>query len=59
DYQYVKSNNDWISIEGNDWRTVNVYTAFIYYYDTRLGGFDRILGYAQRSSPGGTEATSQ
>lgn len=59
DYQYVKSYNDWISIEGNDWRTVNVYTAFIYYYDTRLGGFDRILGYTQRSSPGGTEATSQ
>ncbi|MBI3580439.1 MAG: hypothetical protein HY089_13625, partial [Ignavibacteriales bacterium] len=59
DYQYVRANNDWISIEGNDWRTVNVYTAFIYYYDTHLGGFDRILGYAQRLSPGGVEATSQ
>lgn len=59
DYQYVRANNDWISIEGNDWRTINVYTAFIYYHDTRLGGFDRILGYAQRSSPGGVEATSQ
>lgn len=58
DYQYVKGGNDWISIEGNDWRTVNVYSAFMYYYDTRLGGFDRILGYAQRASSGGTDATS-
>jgi len=26
DYQYVQDDNDWIVLEGNDWRTVNVYT---------------------------------
>jgi hypothetical protein len=37
---------------------VNVYTAFIYYRDSRYGGFDRIIGYSQRLSPGGNEPTS-
>ena len=59
DYQYVLNGNDWISLEGNDWRTVNVYTALVYYHDVRFGGFDRILLAAQRESPGGTEVTSQ
>jgi len=58
DYQYVVGANDWISLEGNDWRTVNVYTAFVYYRDNRYGGFDRILGRVQRLSPGGSQATS-
>lgn len=58
DYQYVLKGNDWISVEGNDWRTVNLYTAFVYYHDPRFGGFDRILGYAQTLGPGGIEATS-
>jgi hypothetical protein len=58
DYQYVLNGNDWIALEGNDWRTVNVYTALVYYHDVRFGGFDRILLAAQKESPGGTEVTS-
>ena len=58
DYQYVVGPNDWISVEGNDWRTVSVYSAFVYYHDNRYGGFDRIIGYAQRTSPGGNQPTS-
>jgi len=58
DYQYVVGANDWIALEGNDWRTVNVFTAFVYYRDPRYGGFDRIVGYVQRLSPGGSQATS-
>jgi hypothetical protein len=58
DYQYVLNENDWIALEGNDWRTMNVYTALLYYHDVRFGGFDRILLAAQKKSPGGTEATS-
>jgi hypothetical protein len=58
DYQYVVRSHDWTSLESNDWRTVNVYTAFVYYRDQRYGGFDRIVGYAQGFSPGGVEATS-
>ena len=59
DYQYVVGPNDWMSIEGNDWRTVNVFSAFIYYRDDRLGGYDRIIGFIQRLSPGGNEPTSE
>ena len=59
DYQYTLNGNDWIALEGNDWRTVNVYTALVYYHAVRFGGFDRILLAAQKESPGGTEATSQ
>ncbi|RPI04256.1 MAG: DUF5103 domain-containing protein [Ignavibacteriae bacterium] len=58
DYQYVLNGNDWISLEGNDWRTTNVYTAFLYYHDVRFGGFDRILLSAQKKSPGGSSPNS-
>ena len=59
DYQYVVGPNDWISLEGNDWRTINVYSAFIYYRDSRLGGFDRIIGFIQHASPGGNQPASE
>ena len=59
EYQYVVGPNDWIALEGNDWRTSNVYSAFVYYHDNRLGGYDRIVGFAQRVGAGGKEATSQ
>ncbi|HXG37618.1 MAG TPA: hypothetical protein VNL36_02480, partial [Bacteroidota bacterium] len=55
DYQYVLTKDgeqDWIALEGNDWRTVNVYTALVYYRDERYGGFDRILGVVQGRSSG-------
>ncbi|MBI3006049.1 MAG: DUF5103 domain-containing protein [Ignavibacteriales bacterium] len=58
DYQYVVGTNDWILLEGNNWKTVNLYSAFIYYHDPRFGGFDRILGHIQGFGPGGVEATS-
>jgi hypothetical protein len=51
DYQYVVG-SDWIALEGNDGRTVNRYTALIYYRDPRFGGFDRILGVARLRSSG-------
>jgi hypothetical protein len=59
DYQYVVDSDDWISLEGNDWRTINVYSAFIYYRDSRYGGFDRIMGFIQHLSPGGNQPTSE
>jgi hypothetical protein len=59
DYQYVVGPNDWITLEGNDWRTINVYSALIYYHDNQYGGFDRIIGFIQRPSPGGNEPTSE
>ena len=59
DYQYVQNENDWIALEGNDWRTVSVYTALLYYHDPNYGGFDRILLAAQKRNPGGTEATTR
>lgn len=61
DYQYVLGdlnsdgkviNQDWISFEGNDWRTVNRYTAIVYYFDRRFGGFDRVIGYVRGKNPG-------
>jgi len=58
DYQYVANGTDWLTLEGNDWRTTNVFTAVIYYRDPRFGGFDRVLGIAQGRSPGGTVATA-
>jgi len=58
DYQYVLG-DDWIVLEGNDWRTINAYTALIYYRDQRFGGFDRIAGVARGKSPGGVTATTQ
>jgi hypothetical protein len=59
DYQYVIGPNDWITVEGNDWRTTNIFSAFVYYHDDRLGGFDRIIGFIQRVSPGGNEPTTE
>jgi hypothetical protein len=58
DYQYVSSGNNWQGVEGNDWKTINLFTALLYYHDIRFGGFDRIIGVDQRLSPGGTEATT-
>ncbi|HEX9615680.1 MAG TPA: hypothetical protein VGA55_09230, partial [Bacteroidota bacterium] len=57
DYQYVVGNN-WIILEGNDWRTINRYTAVVYYRDPRFGGFDRIVGVGRGQNPGGTSATA-
>ncbi len=61
DYQYVLGNiednrvvdQDWITLEGNDWRTINRYIALVYYKDRRFGGFDRIVGIIKGRSPGG------
>ncbi len=60
DYQYISGtwdaakrqvvNQDWVAIEGNDWRTTNTYTAMVYYSDPRFGGFDRIVGMAHAGS---------
>ena len=62
DYQYVTGywddvtqkvvRQDWIALEGNDWRTTNTYYAMVYYNDARFGGFDRIVGFATGTSPG-------
>ncbi|MDE3056934.1 MAG: DUF5103 domain-containing protein [Bacteroidota bacterium] len=66
DYQYVLGdvdrsgkivNQDWLALEGNDWRTTEHYTAVVYYHDNRYGGFDRAVGMAAAKSPGGTEET--
>jgi hypothetical protein len=59
DYQYVCHGNDWRGVEGNDWRTINDFTALLYYHDMRFGGFDRIIGFGQRLSPGGIQATTK
>lgn len=60
DYQYVTGmwdsehgraiDQDWLELEGNDWRTEDIYSAVIYYNDPRFGGFDRIIGFARGSS---------
>ncbi len=64
DYQYVLGNEradgtvvdqDWLALEGNDWRTVNRFTALAYYRDRRYGGFDRVVGVVRGRSPGGDE----
>ena len=67
DYQYVLGSlspglnevvdQEWLLLEGNDWRTINRYTAIVYYHDERFGGFDRAVGTAIAKSPGGTEET--
>lgn len=63
DYQYLTGrwdekdwcvrDQDWLELEGNDWRTSNIYTAMVYFRDPRFGGFDRIVGYATAESPPG------
>jgi len=62
DYQYVSGfwdeaaravvQQDWIALEGNDWRTTNTYNVMVYYNDPRFGGFDRIVGFGAGTSPG-------
>lgn len=65
DYQYVLgdldangnvTNQDWVSLEGNDWRTINRFTALVYYRDRRLGGFDRVIGFVRGRNPGTAES---
>ncbi|MCZ6776860.1 MAG: DUF5103 domain-containing protein [Ignavibacteria bacterium] len=62
DYQYVTGawsdsvqgviDQDWLALEGNDWRTSNTYAVMVYFNDPRFGGFDRIVGFARGvSSP--------
>jgi hypothetical protein len=58
DYQYVLNGNDWIAYEGNDWRTINLYTAVVYYHDFRKGGYDRVLKVVQRYSQSTQEPTA-
>ena len=55
DYEYALASGPAIGLEGNDWRTTNVYTALVYFRDARLGGFDRIIGCVQSKSSGGAE----
>ncbi len=58
DYQYVIAdfNNgdlekaDWVTLEGNNWDTKNIYKVFLYYNDPNYGGYDRIIGYQQIKS---------
>jgi hypothetical protein len=60
DYQYVTgianigsdrvAEQDWLSLEGNDWRTSDTYSAVVYFNDPRFGGFDRIVGFTQGRS---------
>ncbi len=61
DYQYVLGdidsdgnviNQDWITLEGNDWQTINRFTALVYYHDRQFGGFDRVIGAVRVKSPG-------
>ena len=61
DYQYVLGdidsdgkviNQEWLTLEGNDWRTINRFTALVYYYDRQFGGFDRVIGFVRGKSPG-------
>jgi hypothetical protein len=64
DYQYVTGkwdsvsgkviDQDWLAVEGNDWRTSSTYTAFVYYDDPRFGGFTRIVGHGAGLSPTST-----
>jgi hypothetical protein len=52
DYQYVFDRTDWVRLEGNDWSTKNIYTAFVVFQEQREGGYDRIVGVAQLESTG-------
>jgi hypothetical protein len=64
DYQYVLgevdangkvTEQDWLTLEGNDWRTINRYIAVLYYQDRRYGGFDRVVGVVRGRNPGTSE----
>ena len=69
DYQYVTGewndatgeldDADWYELEGNDWRTIERYTALAYYRDERFGGLDRVIGVATGKSPGGMDETKE
>ncbi len=58
DYQYVISDYangtfskaDWVTLEGNNWETTDLYNIFVYYNDPNYGGYDRIIGYRQKVS---------
>ena len=60
DYQYITgvwdaatqtvTKQDWLAVEGNDWRTTNKYTVLVYFNDSRFGGFDRIVGIGRGNS---------
>ncbi len=61
DYQFVLGrveesgavvDQDWLALEGNDWRTINRYTALVYYTDRRFGGVDRVIGMVRGRNPG-------
>lgn len=62
DYQYISGiwddeaaklrQQDWVALEGNDWRTTNTYYTMVYYDDPRFGGFHRIVGFGTGKSPG-------
>jgi len=55
DYQYVVAetngdeilNDDWLVLEGNTWDNKKVYDIFLYYNETNLGGYERIIGYVK------------
>ena len=55
DYQYVVAevdsdeivNDDWIVLEGNTWDNKKDYDIFLYYNETDLGGYERIIGYVK------------
>lgn len=55
DYQYVVAddidgtiqNEDWVVLEGNTWANKKVYDIFLYYNETDLGGYERIIGYTK------------
>jgi hypothetical protein len=58
DYQYVVAekegdeiiNDDWLVLEGNTWDNRKVYDIFLYYNETDLGGYERIIGYVKLPS---------
>ena len=68
DYQYITGSwdnatgevvrQDLVVLEGNDWRTTNIYFAMVYYNDPRFGGFDRIVGFGSGESPGTNQVSS-
>lgn len=55
DYQYVVADNingeirntDWLILEGNTWSVNKDYNIFLYYDETDLGGYERIIGYSK------------
>jgi hypothetical protein len=58
DYQYVVDAADRVTLEGNDWRTTNTYSVFVYYREMRMGGYDRIIGHGRQRSRGEADPAS-